>query len=101
MLLPTGVTSGNGSGTLAATTTRAYDIFGNVTSVDGPLTGTVRSLRATAEQFRLVVDVDGVGAVDAVAPLDVRLAPGEDVRLRVDPTRVAAIPAVVAVPPPG
>lgn len=68
---------------------------------DGPLTGTVRSLRATAEQFRLVVDVDGVGAVDAVAPLDVRLAPGEDVRLRVDPTRVAAIPAVVAVPPPG
>ena len=63
-----------------------------VAAADGPLAGTVESVRATPEQVRLVVDVDGVGRVDAVAPLDCRTGPGERLRLRVDGTRVAPIP---------
>ena len=39
-LLPTSVSKGSGDGALTATTSRAYDIFGNVTSIDGPLAGT-------------------------------------------------------------
>ena len=45
----------------------------------GPLTGVVQSLRATPEQVRLVVVVDGVGEVDAVARLDAHAAPGDRV----------------------
>jgi thiamine transport system ATP-binding protein len=40
---------------------------------------------------RLVVDADGIGTLDAVARLDSRLGPGQRVRLRVDPTRIAPI----------
>jgi thiamine transport system ATP-binding protein len=58
----------------------------------GPLAGEVRSARATPEQVRLVVDVPGVGEVDAVAGLDRRPGPGEQVRLDVDPSRLAVIP---------
>nr|WP_216654408.1 ABC transporter ATP-binding protein [Nocardioides sp. zg-DK7169] len=63
-------------------------------SVDpaGALAGTVRAARDTPGQVRLVVDVAGVGEVDAVAGLERPPAPGEAVRLRVDPGRVAAIP---------
>ena len=43
---------------------------------DGPLAGRVVSARATPEQVRLVVDVDGLGEVDAVAPLDRHPAAG-------------------------
>jgi thiamine transport system ATP-binding protein len=57
----------------------------------GPIEATVSSLRATAEQVRLVVDADGIGTLDAVARLDSRLGPGQRVRLRVDPTRIAPI----------
>ena len=60
-------------------------------SPDGSLAGTVRSSRLTPEQVRLEVDVEGVGAVDAVAPLDVHPGPGDVVRLTVDGTRVAAV----------
>jgi thiamine transport system ATP-binding protein len=58
----------------------------------GPLRGTVRSGRATPEQLRLVVDVDGVGEVDAVAGLGAHAAPGDRVALAVDPGRVAVTP---------
>ncbi len=57
----------------------------------GPLLGTVESARATPEVLRLVVDVRDVGLVDAVAPRDSHWGPGEKVRLRVDPTRIARI----------
>jgi thiamine transport system ATP-binding protein len=58
----------------------------------GPLAGTVRSARATPEQLRLVVDVDGVGAIDAVARLDAHAAPGDRVSIVVDASRLAALP---------
>ncbi len=57
----------------------------------GVLTGRVRSLRSTPEQQRLEVEVAGVGVVDAVASLDRRTAPGEDVALAVDVTRLAVL----------
>ena len=47
------------------------------------------SSRATPEQVRLVVDVDGVGEADAVAPLDSHPGVGQRVRLAVDPGRLA------------
>lgn len=58
---------------------------------DGELVGTVVSARATPELVRLVVTVDGLGELDAVASLGSHVAPGETVCLRVDPTRVATI----------
>jgi thiamine transport system ATP-binding protein len=57
----------------------------------GRLTGTVREARITPEQVRLVIDLDGVGQVDAVAPLDEHPAPGQPVRLSVDATRTAPV----------
>ncbi|MGB0190507.1 MAG: ABC transporter ATP-binding protein, partial [Nocardioides sp.] len=57
----------------------------------GALTGRVRSLRSTPEQQRLEVELAGVGVVDAVASLDRRTAPGEDVALAVDVTRLAVL----------
>ena len=57
----------------------------------GRLSGTVRSSRITPEQVRLVVDVDGVGVVDAVSPLDRHPGPGQRVELAVDPTRLALL----------
>lgn len=59
----------------------------------GNLAGVVRSSRATPEQVRVVVDAEGVGEVDAIAPLDSHPGPGERVWLVVDPTRLAVIPA--------
>lgn len=59
----------------------------------GPLAGEVRSIRTTPQLQRLVVTVDGLGDLDAVAPLDRRTSPGDRVRLRVDVTRVAALAA--------
>lgn len=56
----------------------------------GPLRGVVVSGRATPELIRLVVEVDGVGEVDAVARLGSQPAPGASVRLSVDPSRLAA-----------
>jgi thiamine transport system ATP-binding protein len=57
----------------------------------GPLAGTVRSSRITPEQIRLEIDVDRVGLVNAVSPLDRHPGPGERVELAVDPTRLAVI----------
>jgi thiamine transport system ATP-binding protein len=64
-----------------------------VVAGDGPLTGTVVSGRVTPEQIRLVVDVDGVGEVDAVARLDTHPGAGDRVSLVVDPSRLAVTPA--------
>jgi thiamine transport system ATP-binding protein len=55
----------------------------------GSLAGEVRSSRASSEQVRLVVDVDGVGEADAVAPLGAHPAVGQRVRLSADPGRLA------------
>jgi thiamine transport system ATP-binding protein len=57
----------------------------------GGLTGRVVSARATPQLVRLVVEVDGIGELDAVAPLDRHPGPGESVRLAVDHTRTAVI----------
>jgi len=59
----------------------------------GPLHGTVVSARLTPEQIRLVVDVDGVGVVDAVARLDAHPAAGDAVALTVDASRLALPPS--------
>ena len=57
----------------------------------GPLSGTVRSSRITPEQVRLEVDVDRVGLVNAVSPLDRHPGPGQLVELVVDATRLAVL----------
>ena len=58
----------------------------------GPVRAVVGSARATPELVRLVVTVEDVGTVDAVAPLGGRAAPGDEVSLRVDVTRLALLP---------
>jgi len=62
-----------------------------VVAQDGVLTGTVRSSRITPQQVRLEVEVDGIGELDAVAPLDVHPGPGDVVRLTVDGTRLGSV----------
>jgi thiamine transport system ATP-binding protein len=57
----------------------------------GPLRGRVESARAAAEQIRLVVEVDGLGVVDAVAQRGGHVAPGDLVDLSVDPGRLAVL----------
>jgi thiamine transport system ATP-binding protein len=59
---------------------------------EGALGGVVVSARATPDQVRMVVEVDDVGPVDAVARSERHPGPGERVRLAVDPVRLAAIP---------
>jgi thiamine transport system ATP-binding protein len=63
-----------------------------VVAEDGPLAGTVVAGRITPEQIRLVVDVDGVGEVDAVARLDTHPGAGDRVSLVVDASRLAVTP---------
>lgn len=58
----------------------------------GPVRARVESARVTPEQVRLVVHAEGVGAVDAVAALGSRIAPGDEVAVRVDVTRLAVLP---------
>jgi thiamine transport system ATP-binding protein len=62
---------------------------------DGPLRGTVVSAQAAPDVVRLVVDVEGVGRVDAVAdetrPRAAAPGVGHDVRLVVDLTRAARL----------
>ncbi len=53
---------------------------------------TVESARVTPEQVRLVVTAEGIGPVDAVAPLGSRVSPGDEVALGVDVTRLAVLP---------
>jgi thiamine transport system ATP-binding protein len=57
---------------------------------DGPVHGTVVTVRTTPGQSRLVCRTD-LGDLDAVAPLDRRLAPGDPVRLTVDGSRMAVL----------
>jgi thiamine transport system ATP-binding protein len=62
----------------------------------GALAARVVSARVTPEQVRLVVQVDGIGALDAVAPLGSRASPGDEVTVRVDVTRLAVLPITAA-----
>ncbi len=66
-------------------------------SRDGSLRGVVRAARATPDQIRLVVDVESIGELDAVAGLAAgpnAPAPtiGAEVVLAVDSTRLALVP---------
>lgn len=63
---------------------------------DRGIRATVESARVTPEQVRLVVHADGIGRLDAVAPLGSRVSPGDEVALRVDVTRLAVLPIVSA-----
>lgn len=67
-----------------------------VADPDGTVTGRVESSRVTPEQVRLVVDAEAIGTLDAVAPLGSRVAPGDEVTLRVDVTRLAVLPILPA-----
>jgi len=58
----------------------------------GTLHAVIESARVTPELVRLVVRVEGVGIVDAVAPLGGRVGPGDAVSWRVDGTRLAVLP---------
>jgi YD repeat-containing protein len=65
-LLATSSTSGDGTGTLAATTALAYDLFGNLTSVDSPLTGSADTVGFRYDALRrrtmtVSPDPDGAG----------------------------------------
>ncbi len=59
---------------------------------DGEVAATVIEVRSAAEQTRLVVDLAGVGRLDAVAPWSQRVAPGDRVSLRLDVERTARLP---------
>jgi len=59
----------------------------------GGLTATVRAVRATPDEVRLVVDIDGIGEADAVGAPGWLPAPGDPVVLRVDPARLAVLPS--------
>jgi thiamine transport system ATP-binding protein len=58
---------------------------------DGSLTGTVLAARATPEQLRLSVAVDGLRDLEAVADPTSGVAVGEQVRLAVDTSRIAVV----------
>lgn len=95
-----GVAPGAGGLALRRSALRLDDVDGaggvqDVQGVQGVrgVQGVVVSFRPTPDQVRLLVDVDGAGEMDAVAPLDRPLAEGEQVRLTVDPTRVAPLGA--------
>jgi thiamine transport system ATP-binding protein len=62
-----------------------------VLAADGPLSGVVVQARATPDQVRLVVEVDGVGELDAVAGSAAHPGPGEKVRLRADQDRLSIL----------
>ncbi len=59
----------------------------------GDLRATVRAVRATPDEVRLVVDVEGVGEAEAVGAPGWLPAPGDRVVLRVDPARLAVLPS--------
>ncbi|HEX4688525.1 MAG TPA: ABC transporter ATP-binding protein [Nocardioides sp.] len=58
---------------------------------DGVVSGEVVDVRTTPGQLRLVCRTD-LGMLDAVASLDLRLAAGDPVRLRLEPARMAPLP---------
>ncbi len=62
------VTKSAGDGKLAATTAMTYDLFGNVTAVDGPLSGTADTINYTYDAARrrtsiISPDPDGSGGL--------------------------------------
>ena len=57
----------------------------------GSLAGRVDSARVAPDLTRLVVEVEGVGVMDAVAGPDVPVRVGERVGLRLDPARCAVL----------
>ena len=57
----------------------------------GPLTGVVIEARVTPEQTRLVVDVDGLGLLDAVANSPFAVPVGDRVSLAIDLGRTARL----------
>ena len=61
-------------------------------SADGALAGRVLAARVTPEQLRLVVEVESLGEVHAVADPDAAIEVGHDVRLGVDLGRIASLP---------
>ena len=65
-----------------------------VVDAAGAIEARVESARVTPEQVRLRVEADGLGMLDAVAPLGSRVSPGDEVALRVDVTRLAVLPIV-------
>lgn len=58
----------------------------------GPIEATVVSTTAAPEQARIVVEVEGLGTVDAVAPPGTAPVPGSRIHLEVDLTRLAPLP---------
>ncbi len=62
-------------------------------SQDGALHGKVLEARVTPDVLRLLVDVDGVGEVNAVADVTSEVRVGELVRLHVDLSRSAVLPS--------
>jgi thiamine transport system ATP-binding protein len=61
----------------------------------GPLRATVRAVRTTPEVTRLVVQLTeptGLGELDAVAPLGIPVAVGEQVGLELDLARTSSLP---------
>jgi thiamine transport system ATP-binding protein len=61
-------------------------------ATDGNLRGRVLAARLTPEVTRLVVAVEGIGDVPAVADPDADVRVGHDVRLAVDLARAALLP---------
>lgn len=71
-LLPVSITNANGTGTLSATTSLAYDAIGNVTAIDGPLAGGDDTTTALYNQYReatgvIAPDPDGAGSRPRIA----------------------------------
>jgi RHS repeat-associated protein len=67
-LQPVTVTTASGNGSLSTTTTTAYDVFGNVSTVDGPLAGSGDTTRYRYDADHRVIgvvgpDPDGAGAL--------------------------------------
>ncbi len=68
---PASVTQTDGAGSLSATTSYTYDVIGNVTMVDGPLSGTVDQTFKTYDAARRVIfeiGVDPDGPPDVTCP---------------------------------
>lgn len=70
-ILPTSVVSGNGTGTLSATTTIIYDTVGNSQTVDGPISGAADTTRYYFDLLRRVIGVVGPDP-DGSGPLKYR-----------------------------
>ncbi|MET0865988.1 MAG: ABC transporter ATP-binding protein [Nakamurella sp.] len=65
----------------------------------GPLTGQVLLVTPVPEGSLLTVAVDGIGVLQAIGPADAYLAPGAQVRLRLDPAATAVIQPDLHQPP--